>query len=580
MPPRHSRSRLIRGWLLHGLRLSLVASIFWLIHLQHVKLLQRELLRDDWAADIADVRGLLPAADQWGDPDPRTGTRSILGADGQRLGFAVQTAPQSNSIVGFSGPSNLLLVFSPDGKVIQAQILSSQDTRDHVEKVRQDPRFLTSLSGQTWGELAQHQKLDAVSGATLTSLAMRRGVIQRLGGTAPNLLFPDSPPVEWVQSVYPLATQLVPVAGRVEEFQVLDASSQPLGIVLRTTPLADDIVGYQGPTETLLCLIATNDLASPTSEMLVKRLVIGRSYDNAEYVGYVRDDWSFPEVFSELRLRELAQSDLKQLGIEGVSGATMTSVAVGNAAIKTARLHLDAPTVQAVTATPPLQWSWRDTAALCVIVLATGFGLSPWRGSRWGRTVVIVLVILFLGVINGTLISQAMLVGWARSGVPWMSALALVAITVVATATPTLCRQNVYCSHLCPHGAVQQLLLPSRSRQWQPGRRWHGLFSLLPPVLLLGCLVAAMVFPTFNLVDVEPFDAWVPFVAGWPSLLLAVGGILFSIRVPMAYCRYGCPTGIMLQILRRNGRSHLLSFSDLILAMASGLSTIAFFFWC
>ena len=59
----------------------------------------------------------------------------------------------------------------------------------------------------------------------------------------------------------------------------------------------------------------------------------------------------------------------------------------------------------------------------------------------------------------------------------------------------------------------------------------------------------------FSLVDIEPFDAWVFYVAGWATITIAVIGLVASLFVPMAYCRYGCPTGAVLGYLRFHSRS-------------------------
>ena len=64
-----------------------------------------------------------------------------------------------------------------------------------------------------------------------------------------------------------------------------------------------------------------------------------------------------------------------------------------------------------------------------------------------------------------------------------------------------------------------------------------------------------MTSTTFSLVDVEPFDAWVFQVAGWATISIAVVGLVASLFIPMAYCRYGCPTGALLNFLRLNANS-------------------------
>jgi hypothetical protein len=66
----------------------------------------------------------------------------------------------------------------------------------------------------------------------------------------------------------------------------------------------------------------------------------------------------------------------------------------------------------------------------------------------------------------------------------------------------------------------------------------------------------------FNLVNIEPFDAYSWRAAAWPTTAVAIVGLIASLFVPMAYCRYGCPTGAVLEYLRRHGRSDRLTRAD------------------
>ena len=78
-----------------------------------------------------------------------------------------------------------------------------------------------------------------------------------------------------------------------------------------------------------------------------------------------------------------------------------------------------------------------------------------------------------------------------------------------------------------------------------------------------------------NLAAIEPFDAYLFRVAGWATIAIAIGGLVASLFLPMAYCRFGCPTGSLLNYLRLHGRSDHLSLRDLaalaLLALAIGL---------
>ena len=164
-------------------------------------------------------------------------------------------------------------------------------------------------------------------------------------------------------------------------------------------------------------------------------------------------------------------------------------------------------------------------------------------------------MILYLGLVNGDMVSQALAFGWAQNGVPWQTAFGLVVLTLAAVLIPVFTRHNVYCRQLCPHGAVQQLVrnrLPWRVRistRASRGLRW------IPALLVAWCLTVTLLALPYSLVDVEPFDAWVFRIAGGATIGIAVGGLVVSMFVPMAYCKYGCPTGALLEYLRYNARS-------------------------
>jgi polyferredoxin len=90
----------------------------------------------------------------------------------------------------------------------------------------------------------------------------------------------------------------------------------------------------------------------------------------------------------------------------------------------------------------------------------------------------------------------------------------------------------------------------------------------LPWLLLLVVVVVAMRHLPFNLASLEPFDAYIFRLAGWATIAVAMVGLVASLFVPMAYCRFGCPTGAVLNFLRLQGRGDRLRLRD---GMALGL---------
>ena len=113
-------------------------------------------------------------------------------------------------------------------------------------------------------------------------------------------------------------------------WSVSDKAGALLGSVIRTSPAADNVIGFQGPTDTLLCF---------GEDKKMRGVLIGKSYDNEPYVGYVREDAYFRTLFNKKSISDLAAIDLDM--IEGVSGATMTSAAVTEGMVLAATATLE-----------------------------------------------------------------------------------------------------------------------------------------------------------------------------------------------------------------------------------------------
>lgn len=547
-----SRAARLRRVSFHLARFGLFAGIVLLIHQQHRWYQAQQAGADAESISLPQIRSFYPQAAKLGDWNPQHGGRTVLDESGEPLGYFVQTSPKSDRIVGYSGSTNTLIAFDQQGKVLGIEILSSGDTAEHVADIVGDARFMSSLNGLSWEQAASTEEIDAVSGATLTSLAIVDGIRLRLGGQKPSLRFPNPPTVDEVKQVFPTAAELMPRERHPLIQDVVDAQGKRLGGIIRTSPAADDVMGYQGPTDTLVFLDRDNKVLG---------LSIRGSFDNTkpeDFVGYVRDDDYFKSLFVGKTLEQLASLDPEQAEIEGVSGATMTSMSVAYALPKAAKAAL----VAKEPARPTFVVAWRDVGTVAVLVFALVLTFSKLRRLRCVRVCFQVVLVVYLGFLNGDMISQALVVGWAQTGVPWRLAPGLVLLSLAALAVPLLSKKQVYCHHVCPFGAAQQLVknrLPWRVRL---PRRLTKLLSLVPALLLLLVIATAISHLPINLAGIEPFDAFLFRIAGWATLAIAVVGLIGSAFIPMAYCRFGCPTGSVLNYLRYNARSGRISRRD------------------
>ena len=138
-------------------------------------------------------------------------------------------------------------------------------------------------------------------------------------------------------------------------------------------------------------------------------------------------------------------------------------------------------------------------------------------------------------------------------GIGWRMAPGLALLGAASLLVPIATKRQLYCHNLCPFGAAQQLLKKRLPWKVRVGRKLTSVLQLIPAVLLGLTLCIAMRHWNINLASLEPFNAFVFWIAGPATLIVAVIGLVTAMFVPMAYCRFGCPTGTVLSYLRRRG---------------------------
>ncbi len=346
--------------------------------------------------------------------------------------------------------------------------------------------------------------------------------------------------------------------------EVLDSSGSKIGYVVRTMPESREITGYSGPTD-VLAVFDTQDKGVGVA--------IRHSYDTPSHVEDVERDFLFMEKWNGRLWSEIAAiTDLKAADIYGVSGATRTSEAVAQSI--THRLAVAEGKAGMKRSLSP---GWRDVMLMGFL----GFGclfafVKAGSVQRW-RWVYSVATILGLGFWMGDLLAQSLMIGWVESRVPWQATPGLVLFVLAAFLLPWFTKQPVYCQFICPHGNLQRWTMKVIPARWKRPLPEDGkwIARWVPAMLLAVVLAVSFLQLDLDLAGIEPFDAYLLKGAGLATILVALIGLAISLFFPMAYCKYGCPTGWLLEFVRRrSGKDH---FSDRdwiglgLLAMAAGL---------
>ena len=478
---------------------------------------------------FAEAKKVLPDAESLGDSEE--GFHPVLARDGELLGWATSTWPQAERIQGYSGPSELFVLLSPTRDVLAVTFLRSADTSGHVAEVRADMAFWKQWNGYSETRLGTHETPRIVSGATLTSDAMARGVAARFGAEGLDEFFPGAIRLTDVAKWFPTADRIQWDGGEARVY----AGEDFLGTVLRSSRMSVLTRGFNGPSDVLVAL--------SMDERTILGVGLVASRDNQPYVDYVKEELLYADGFEGRSVTELIDPEDPPMI---VSGASVTMYAVIVSVKEMLELHFRKETLPGIP--------WKSALAICWIALGVFVGVSKRAaGKKWRLAFAVVSVVA--GLTLGWMVSQDQLVGWGRHGLSGSFAVPLLVLTSVALLVPAFTGKNVYCSRICPHGAAQTLLGAAVKKRFALPRRAHLAFQKLPWLTLGAIWITAMFGVGLPYAQAEPFEIWSSgFYAIVPALILSIG-LVAAVFLPQAYCHYGCPTGALLKFLTHSPSS-------------------------
>jgi len=344
---------------------------------------------------------------------------------------------------------------------------------------------------------------------------------------------------------------------------VLDAVGQRLGYVIRTRPVCDAIVGYAGPSDTLMAF---------DNNHKVLAVKLRSSPDTISHVGDVLGDPYFMHKWDGKNWDQISALSLKKEEIDTVSGATLTSMSIAQSL--TVRLRATRDEILY----PPVQFGVRDLGLMGVLLLAGTIAFTHWRGTAWVRRGLQITAVGYVGFLNGDLVAQSLFSGWAAAGIAWRIAPGMTLLVAAALLIPWTTRRALYCQYICPHGAVQEWIhriSPKALRLNLHAGISNGL-KWLPFLLLIVSIGTTMLMLPLDLAGIEPFDAYLLRSAGWATLAIAGIGLVAAFFVPMAYCKFGCPTGALLEFLRSHGRNDHFGRRDIAAAALVTITVVLF----
>ncbi len=304
------------------------------------------------------------------------------------------------------------------------------------------------------------------------------------------------------------------------------------GIVVDTSSLSHDIIGYGGPTP-LTVTFDDGKIASVVAQR------------NAETPGFFRrvEKALFPRFIG------MTADEASKCDVDAVSGATFSSVAViqniriaGNEALgKLSEAANDAAAPADETVTPGY--------IISLIVVLAGAIIPLFVKSKKYRIIQLIVNLAVLGFWTATFINYTMMLRLLSSGVNLGASLVVLAMLIAAFVYPFFGKKDHYCTWICPLGSMQDLAgmcnKKHRLKLSADTVKWLGRFrQALWAALML--LMWTQVW--FSWIDYELFSV---FAVNSASTFVIVGTsmiLLLSFFISRPYCRFVCPTGTLLKI--------------------------------
>jgi ferredoxin len=185
-------------------------------------------------------------------------------------------------------------------------------------------------------------------------------------------------------------------------------------------------------------------------------------------------------------------------------------------------------------------------------VLLTLVMVSFWRKSAALRWVALSATLLWLGFIDGGFLSVSHILNGLNQGMSLFTGNTALLLIVGFTLVTTLIWGRVFCSSVCPFGALQDIISYLTPKKWQRTvPAWlHDKAIYLKYLILLLLVGLALFYSQISLFQYfEPFGTLFFYSTSlvlWGILALI---LLACIPVKRFYCRYVCPLGASLGVL-------------------------------
>lgn len=564
----------------------------------------RESIRTPWTTELQPqwLHDVMPGVDSFSEKDGqppvfRAFTRNEAGEQ-TLAGFVFLSADSPPSEKGYSHPIDMLIGMDMNGKITGLKVLDYNESfRYSRGDFVADPAFQAQFIGKSiTDEFRLRRDIDGLAAATMTSFGITRGArdaARRVASAYLGYVEGDAQERSWSQNARAQLDQLswqdmldqgivkqltMPMLTGTElqltftyigrevlgQFFIGDEAytraERDASIRLGGREMILMAVGGSGATQFRQNLFSLQQGDQPARRVQQRRFVTAGNADEGAIAGranfagaiVLEEDFDVTQPFS---IQYQPQGSVEAYSVDyqltGIGLALARGEPILSAEdIEEARLAAAPFLVRLWYAPPWGETPWLDVVALLVIfaLVMTAF-LRKSSPIRW---VALTSTMLYLGFYKNGFLSVSHITGAIMQGpdifLRNLPTLMLVSFTLITT----LLWGRVFCSSLCPFGAVQDFIARFSPKRWRikVPQKIHDNALYIKYGILALIVLTAMTNSDISIFQYfEPFGTLFFFSASTLLWAILIVILIASVVVERFYCRYVCPLGAALGIV-------------------------------
>jgi nitroreductase/Na+-translocating ferredoxin:NAD+ oxidoreductase RnfG subunit len=316
-----------------------------------------------------------------------------------------------------------------------------------------------------------------------------------------------------------------------DRYDVFNDDNQKEFYVLLTSPYCDEIRAWGGRLP--FAIIVDNDDE-------IKQLYLLRHSETPSWIEGL-ENVGFFETWNGMTI-----SAARELEVDAISGSTLTSDAVIRSVKQ--RLSVYCSVEEEQRSFSNINYLGIISVLIVLIVSLLSF-FRPKNAAKF-RLLLLLLTVGVLGFWQAKMFSMANFTNWMLNGLDPYADFAILIMLILSIVLPLVTNKSFYCQYVCPYGSLQELAGKIPVKKMKIGQRLAKILNMLKYILLLTILFVIIFKIEISLEDFEPFSAFRYNFASYIVLSIAVLMLIVSVFNNKFWCKYLCPTGAVLGLLR------------------------------